>query len=182
MASVSGRAPSDEEIEEAVVRLDGLLQRIEAMPGDDGNTARDAVSLLAQVYGEALARAVAAVAANPEAARHLAGDQLVGHLMALHGIHPEPVEQRVGQVIADMQGLLHDDASLQLQEIKGGVATVAVPSSGCGSENLSEAVRDIVLAAAPELEDVRAVPAAAAPAFVPLDAIGRPPLRPRRGG
>lgn len=173
MARASDSPLSDEEVEEAVVRLDGLLARIESMPGGDGDTARDAVALLAQVYGEALARTVEIVAADPEAARQLATDQLVGHLMALHGIHPEPVEQRVGQAIADMHGLLGDDGSLQLQGIRGGVATVAVPSSGCGSQDLTASVRDILLAAAPDLDDVRAVPAAAPPAFIPLHAVGR---------
>jgi hypothetical protein len=173
MPSPTFTPPSDEEVEEAVNRLDSLLQRIESMPGDDGDTARDAVSLLAQVYGEALARTVAVAAADAEAARRLAADQLVGHLMALHGLHPEPVEQRVGQAIAEMHSLLGDDGSLQLQGIAGGVATVAVPSGGSGSQSLPSSVRDIVLAAAPDLDDVRAVPAPAPPTFIPFDAIGR---------
>ncbi|WP_214107875.1 hypothetical protein [Acrocarpospora catenulata] len=61
--------------------LDELLAELEAAPVE---TALDAVTLLTEVYGEALARMVDR--AEPELRTALAGDVLLAHLFALHGI------------------------------------------------------------------------------------------------
>jgi hypothetical protein len=166
---------ADAEVEEALQRLDRLLGRIEALPGDDGETARDAVSLLAQVYGEALARAIAVAASTTDAAAALSGDQLVSHLLALHGIHPQPLQARVERSVMEMRQLLHDD-TIRLVGVQDGVAHVVVPKGGCGSEELTSTVRDILLGVAPDLEDVQAVSEAPA-VFIPLQSLRRRPAR-----
>lgn len=76
----------DAEVEGRLAALDGLLEAIEAMPGVDGEVSRAAVAALAEVYGEGLARAVSLARAAPDGGRGLAGDQLLAHLMALHGL------------------------------------------------------------------------------------------------
>ncbi|MGH9107156.1 MAG: NifU family protein [Acidimicrobiales bacterium] len=171
----SGRGRlSDAEAEEVVEQLEALLGRVEAMAGPDGEAARAAVSALAEVYGEALARAVAVAREVPEAVACLSADPLVGHLMALHGLHPGPPEARARQAVSEVQGLLGATASVSLAGVHDGVAEVRVSPGGCGSARLKAAVRDIVLTAAPELSDVEAVDDPPVPAaFIPLQAVRR---------
>lgn len=165
---------ADAEVEERLTHLDGLLGGIEEMPGTGGEMARAAVSALAEVYGEALARAVTVASSAPGAVRRLASDQLVGHLMALHGLHPDPPERRVEEAISQIQSRLHGGGSVELAGIEGGVARVEVATTGCGSQDLPSSVRDIVLAAAPDLAGVEAARAAQpAPAFIPVEALRR---------
>ena len=163
---------SSTEWEAGLERLEQMLGRIEDMDGPPGELAREAVASLARVYGEALARAVAACDGYPEVVDRLIADPLLDHLLALHGVHPRSVRQRVEQAMSDMHARLHDDGSLRLEGIDGGVARVTVPTGGCGAPSLAPAVRDILLAAAPELADVDAGPA---PPFIPLTAVRRRP-------
>lgn len=159
------------QLEDRLEGLDGLLGRIEDMPAPDGDVAREAVAALAFVYGEALARVVALCDGAPEIIARMVADPLLDHLLALHGVHPQTVEQRLEDAISEMHARLHDDGSLHLQGIDGGVARVTVPAGGCGAPPLGPAVRDILLAAAPELTDVDTAPAPAAPAFIPIASV-----------
>jgi hypothetical protein len=171
-------APDDAAVEQTLADLDELLGRLEQLPGPAGELALEAVSALAEVYGAALARAVSiAVPADGGAtAAALAADPLLGHLMALHGIHPDPAEVRVARALGEVHG------GGELVGITDGVAEVRMSGGGgCGASAGPELVRDTVLAAAPELADVRAVAAPAAPAFIPLSSLTRAPV-PAAGG
>ncbi|SFL05585.1 hypothetical protein [Geodermatophilus ruber] len=161
----------DPQVEQRLTRLDDLLAQVEATPGPAGALAMEAVTALAEVYGEALARALAA--APPAAVEVMLGDPLLGHLLVLHGIHPEPVERRIERVLEGLHPGLGGEVSLV--GVADGVAAVRLPA-GCGHTTAEAAhvVREAVLAVAPELADVRPVAAARAPAFVPLDALRRP--------
>lgn len=164
----------DAKVEEHLGELDGLLDQVESMTGPDGDAARAAVTSLAVVYGEALGRALGA--AGPEVARHLASDALVGHLMALHGLHPDPTEDRVAGAIEAMQRELRQREAVQLEELSDGQARVRVAGSGCGGDGLAASVHDILLGVAPELTGVEAIAVSPAPeaptsAFIPLGAL-----------
>lgn len=172
--SVRPRIP-DTDVEVSLERLENLLGRIETLPGDDGETARDAVSLLAEVYGEALARVVSVAGTDPDAAAALAADQLIGHLMALHGIHPDPLPSRVEKSVSEIRQLLHDD-TVRLVGIDDGVAHVSVPGGGCRSDQLPSTVRDILLGAAPDLAEVATEPEPPV-AFIPVQSLRRRPAR-----
>lgn len=92
------------EVEQRLARLDGLLERIEAMPGGGGQLARETVAALAGVYGESLRRVLSVAA--PGAVDVLAADPLVGHLMVLHGLHPDPaaIEEAMAAQVAPPGG------------------------------------------------------------------------------
>jgi len=167
----SPAANRSEDLESGLERLEHLLGQVEEMPAPAGDVAREAVAALAFVYGEALARVVEACGGEPLIVDRLVADPLLDHLLALHGVHPRTVEQRVEHAISEMHARLHDDGSLHLQGVDRGVARVTVPTGGCGSPSLGPTVRDILLAAAPELTDVETAPAPAAPAFIPVAAI-----------
>ncbi|MDT0448500.1 NifU family protein [Streptomyces hesseae] len=155
-----------------LTRADDLLGQLEAAPGPTARTALEAVRVLTELYGEALARTLEAT--GPAVAERLADDELVGHLLALHGIHPEPVERRVARAVDAIRPAVRErGGELRLAGIADGVATVRLKTSGCRSSatGLADAVREAVLALAPELSDVRQADEERPGAFVPLDAV-----------
>jgi Fe-S cluster biogenesis protein NfuA len=166
----------DEAVAERLARLDDLLAEVEAMPGPAGDTALTAVSELTRVYGEALARATGYAAEAAGVIEGFVRDELIGHLLVLHDIHPEPVGRRVARAVdAVRTAVAGNGGGVELTGIDGGVATVTLSGGGCGStvSGITELVREAVLAVAPELSDVKVL----APggkrdtAFVPLASV-----------
>jgi Fe-S cluster biogenesis protein NfuA len=174
-ADDTGVRLDDAAVRDRLTRLDRLLEQVEAIPGPSGEIALEAVSALAEVYGEALARAVAyASETAPELVAALTGDELLGHLLILHGIHPDPVERRVAHALDELRPTLQErGGDIELAGIDEGVATVQLSIKGCSSAGVEDAVREAVLTVAPELTDVRPAPLSGkrAAAFVPLDAL-----------
>lgn len=164
----------------AFQRLDELLERVDALPAAVGGPAAEAVELLVQVYGEALARVLDAAAGNGDLLARLAGDELLGHLLVAHGVHPEPVEARVERALEDVRPYLRSHGGdVALTAIDDDVAVVRLSGAcdGCASSaaTLTLAVEEAILTAAPELSGVRAEQAAAAPPVIPIEAIRRRP-------
>lgn len=180
-ATDSARRPRlpDEEVRARLTRLEDLLALVEETPGPTAELAASAVSELAQVYGEALARAIdhAAASESPALLDALVGDELLGHLLVLHEIHPAPTQSRVAQAVEGLRpAVVEQGGQIALGGIDDGVATVNLTLGGCGSsgQGARQAVREAVLCAAPELTDVIIASSspAAAPAFVPLATVG----------
>jgi hypothetical protein len=187
-AEPDGRPPGDQEVEQRLAELDELLARVEQIPGPAGELAMEGVAALAEVYGAALTRAMAYLSSAPALVEAITRDDLLGHLLALHGIHPEPAERRIARALDDVRTSLGTAAAeIALLGVGDGVAEVRVPAaggggcgSGCGCSSpagVEDAVRDAVLAAAPELADVRlvAVEVARPATFIPLDSLLRAP-------
>ncbi|GGU91740.1 hypothetical protein GCM10010260_27750 [Streptomyces filipinensis] len=176
MAEPAGRL-ADRAVEARLARLDEVLAGLEATPGP----ALEAVRLLTEVYGEALARVLDH--ADEPLRERLADDELAGHLLVLHGIHPEPPERRAARAVEKLRPAVRErGGDLAWAGVDGQVARVRLSSgggcgSGCGggSSDVTEAVRAAVLAVAPELTGVETVQdeRRAAPAFVPLTTIKR---------
>ncbi|WP_234534399.1 NifU family protein [Streptomyces shenzhenensis] len=167
-------------VEARLARLDALLESLESAPGPAGGSAVEAVRLLTEVYGEALARVLDH--AGPQTVRHLADDELLDHLMVLHDIHPDPPERRAARAVERLRPAVRERggdvewAGVEDEVGRVRLATGGGCGSGCGggTKEMTDAVREAVLAAAPELADVQPVPEAPAPAFVPLDSLRRP--------
>jgi Fe-S cluster biogenesis protein NfuA len=153
---------SDEEVERRLNELDDLLGRLEQIPGVTATIGLDAVRALTEVYGEALARLMSRLSKVPSECEAAAEDDLIGHLLILHGIHPQPAAERISHALDEIRPLLqsHGGDAL-LADIADGIAQVRLTgtSGGCSASagSLEDAVRDAVLAAAPELRDVRPV-------------------------
>jgi Fe-S cluster biogenesis protein NfuA len=161
----------DPAVRERLTALDELLERVEQIPGPAGELALEAVSALAEVYGEALARALA-LAAEPAG---FVADELLGHLLVLHGIHPDPVERRVERALDEMAPAVRErGGEVALAGLDDGVARVRLTVSGCGA-GVEDEVRTAVLAVAPELREVRRETPPPAPAFVPLGSLMQRP-------
>ncbi|SPE99842.1 NifU family protein [Streptomyces sp. MA5143a] len=171
---------ADPDVEARLARLDALLEEVGSAPGPAARAATDAVRLLTEVYGEALARVLDQ--ADGPLAERLADDELLGHLLVLHDIHPEPPEQRAARAVERLRPAVRErGGDVEWAGVDGDVARVRLTSgggcgSGCGGGgggDVSTAVREAVLAMAPELTAVEPVPQAPAPAFVPLSTLKR---------
>lgn len=81
----------DDRVRQQVERLEGFLAEVEALPEAPGATAMAAITALLDLYGEALARVIDQVdrAGATELRNRLVRDELVRHLLILHGLEPE---------------------------------------------------------------------------------------------
>lgn len=164
---------ADPAVESRLARLDQLLEGLETAPGPGTRSAIEAVRLLTEVYGEALARVMDH--ADAQLSERLADDELLGHLLVLHGIHPEPVERRAARAVERLRPAVQErGGDVEWAGVDGEVGRVRLTTGGCGSgcgggtSDVTAAVQEAVLAVAPELTAVEPVPATAPAAFVPL--------------
>jgi len=168
---------ADPAVEARLARLDELLAGLESAPGATTRSAIEAVRLLTEVYGEALARVMDH--ADGQLAEQLADDELVGHLLVLHAVHPEPAERRAARAVERLRPAVRErGGDVEWAGVEEGVGRVRLTTgggcgSGCGGgqTDVTAVVRDAVLAAAPELTAVEPVQTAAPAAFVPLTSL-----------
>jgi hypothetical protein len=120
----------DAEVRERVAQVEQLLDGLD-------ERGERAVAAVVELYGEALRRIVSGAS--------LTKDELVAHLLLLHGLHPAGVRERVAQALEELRGG-------ELVELSGTVARVRL-ASGCRRATVEEAV----LRVAPELERVEIV-------------------------
>lgn len=152
----------DDQVREQVAAAEGLLQRLDELPDEDSRArASDAVAALLGLYGEALRRILDQVSLSPDITAGLAGDELVSHLLLLHNLHPDTVEERVERALEEVRPYLGSHGGgVELLEVADGVARVRLEGTcnGCQSSTvtLKLAIEDAVLEAAPELRAVEA--------------------------
>lgn len=173
------QARNDAQLSAQVSKLEELLERLQAMSGPGIDVAMEAIEALTQVYGAALATVVATLGPGSAGVRELADDDLVGHLLMLHGLHPDPPQVRIARALDDVRTEVGEKAQVRLSGIEDGVARIEVTATGCQSTAaaVSNAVADVVIDAAPDLagvDSVRIRPPAAPP-LIPLDSLRRRP-------
>ena len=155
----------DREVRERVARVESLLERIE-----DDPAATEAVAAVVELYGEAFARLVSG--ADP------VEDELVSHLLLLHGLHPLDLETRVAHGLDEVRPYLQSHGGdVELVAIEDGVARVRLEGScnGCPSSSATMrlAIEDALAKAAPELAGVEAEGVADPAPATPLLQLGR---------
>lgn len=176
----------DEEARRNVLRLEDQLAALDSLP-DHAAAARanDAVQALVDLYGECLRRIMDHLADGAEDVRRLAADELVGHLLLVHDLHPDPVAARVEAAIAEMRIVLRrQDGDIELLGLNGAVARVRLTESGggggcgCSAEPPDAAVRDAVMGRAPEIEqvEIETVRASKPQALISVDSLFRSPV------
>jgi Fe-S cluster biogenesis protein NfuA/nitrite reductase/ring-hydroxylating ferredoxin subunit len=162
------RAQTDEIARERVARVESLLETVEGLPDDSARTiATDMAQALLDMYGEGLDRIVGVLAARDDGtlAHELADDELVSHLLLLHGLHPVPVEERVREALQSVLPYLESHGgNVQLLGVEDSVVHLRLEGScsGCPSSSmtLKLAIEDSIFKAAPDVEEVRAEGAA----------------------
>jgi Fe-S cluster biogenesis protein NfuA len=166
----------DPAVRALLAALNDQLDQLEAMPGPVSDLGLTVVAGVAEIYGQALIRTLEL--ADPAAVERMLGDELIAHLLALHGIHPESVETRLGRVLDELRAAVSDrGGTVELDRLDETVAVVRVALGGRASRSadVEQTVRRAVMTAVPELANVTIVPAgnASATAFVPLEALMR---------
>jgi Fe-S cluster biogenesis protein NfuA/nitrite reductase/ring-hydroxylating ferredoxin subunit len=155
----------DRGLQERVARVETLLGEIEALEDPKARSkAAEMVRVLLELYGEGLARMMETVAEGEERERTFeafARDELVSHLLLLHGLHPLDVESRVVRALEEVRPYLQSHGgNVELLGVEGGVARLRMQGScdGCPSSamTLKLAIEEAVQKAAPDLEGIEA--------------------------
>jgi Fe-S cluster biogenesis protein NfuA/nitrite reductase/ring-hydroxylating ferredoxin subunit len=148
---------------EQIARVEGLLEQLDALPDAAREIATQAMQALLDLYGEGLERIVDVVAERDDGtlADALADDELVAHLLLLHGLHPVSVEERVGGALEGVLPYLESHGgNVQLLGVEDGIVHLRLEGScsGCPSSSmtLKLAIEDAIFKAAPDVEGVRA--------------------------
>lgn len=159
---------SEREAREHVARTEELLSSLDGITDTAAREqALDALHALAEMYGECLARTMDRVDGATRSA--VADDELVGHLLLVHGLHPETAGKRVRRALEEVRGvtvLSADEAEVR----------VRIAPQGCGApspEQLARTVRDTVAWAAPEVSRVETEDAGPESALIPVDSLFR---------
>lgn len=154
----------DQGLQERVARMETLLEEIEALEDPAARSkAAEMVGLLLDLYGEGLARMMDLVyeTGNDKAFESFAGDELVAHLLLLHGLHPLDLETRVVQALEEVRPYLQSHGgNVELLGIEDGVARLRLEGScnGCPSSTmtLKLAIEEAIQKAAPDIERIEA--------------------------
>jgi hypothetical protein len=97
MAGTDGR-----DLDQALVRLEELIEILNANPGPAQESARELVSLVLDLHGIGLARLMAIVSNAEVGAAVLARlveNEQVRAMLLLHGLHPDDLETRVRRAV-----------------------------------------------------------------------------------
>ena len=134
--------------------VEALLDRVEAFPEPQREVATELVQALLDMYGEGLARIVASDSVPVE-------DELVAHLLLLHGLHPVPVAERVRGALDEVRPyLVAHGGGVELLGVSDGVVHLRLEGAcnGCPSSalTLTSAVEDAIQRAAPDIERIEA--------------------------
>jgi Fe-S cluster biogenesis protein NfuA len=144
---------------EHVSQVEVQLAELEALPD---RAARDvaftAVQALMDLYGAGLARILELA---PEIAPRLTDDELVAHLLLLHGLHPVDVRTRVESALEGVRPYLATHGgNVELLSVDDGVVRLRLQGScqGCPSSTatLKQAIEEAIFKNAPDLERVEA--------------------------
>ncbi len=157
MALSVQRAPS-----ELVGDVERHLADLEAV-GDPATAQRATavVQALLELYGAGLARMVEEISVRDDGtlAEVFAEDELVSHLLLLHGLHPVSLGDRVLGALDGVRPYLESHGgNVELVDVEEPVVRLRMQGScsGCPSSSvtLKLAIEDAIHKAAPEIEDV----------------------------
>ena len=164
-----------------VDRAEQLLDKLERLPDAAArDAATAAIGVLLDLYGEGLARIVETLSQNDsgELAEALAADELVAHLLMLHGLHPIPLEERLVGALDEVRPYLESHGgNVELLAVEDGAVRLRLEGScsGCPSSTvtLKLAIENAILHAAPEIGEVIAegaeAPAPAGPTLLQIE-------------
>jgi hypothetical protein len=159
-----------------VRRIESLVHDVESLRDPAaGAVTLELVRAIMDVHAAGLTRIAEITGQAGEAIQAaMVKDDLVSSLLLLHGLHPDPLDQRVAQALAKLEPYLRRrSATAHLVSIEEGVVRVKVEGGppGLGAA-LREAVEEAVYSLAPEAVEVFVECASEAVAgFVPLSSL-----------
>jgi Fe-S cluster biogenesis protein NfuA len=164
----------EKEFRTRLQRLEALLQQVErfADPAARAHT-REIVQALLDLHGAGLELILEQVAAIGPAGLalidRLAGDDLVGSLLLLHGLHPLGLEERVRRALEEVRPYLRSHGgNVELLGLRDGVVRLRLQGSydGCPSSavTMRQTIEEAILGKAPDVTAVEVEGLAEAPA------------------
>jgi Fe-S cluster biogenesis protein NfuA len=161
-------------------RIEELLEGITKDGGPAvGYAAEEMVRLLMRFYGAGLEQMVAIVkaGAGDTIVHRMAADPLVAGLLALHDLHPVPLEQRLEYAMDTARRKLGSHGTgVTLAGIDDeGQVHIQVAGGGCGMDTIKDLVATSISELAPEVGDVVFDAVPAGPALLQIGV--RPPER-----
>ena len=146
--------------QQRVAELEARLAQIEALPDSDlREVAVESIQGLMDLYGSALARILELA---PEVASRLGEDELVSHLLLLHGLHPVHVQARVESALESVRPYLASHGgNVELLSVADGVAYLRLNGTchGCPSSTatLKHGIQNLLRHFVPDVTEVRPV-------------------------
>jgi hypothetical protein len=151
----------EKEFRERIQEIGRLIAALDGIADEQARTStRELVQLVMELHGAGIERMLEITfsqgAAGAEFIDHLAADPTVSSLLVLHGLHPEPMEARVQQDIANLAAELRkQDVEVQLLGIDEGNVRILARTNAhaCGStaRTVRASIEEGVFAAAPEV-------------------------------
>jgi Fe-S cluster biogenesis protein NfuA/nitrite reductase/ring-hydroxylating ferredoxin subunit len=149
---------------ELVGRAEALLGELERVDDPAARErATELVQALLELYGQGLGRIVELIAERDDGglAAAIADDELVSHLLLIHGLHPVPLADRVRGALDEVTPYLQSHGGgVELLEIDEHAVRLALKGScsGCPSSTitLKLAIENAIRRAAPEIERIEA--------------------------
>ena len=146
-------------------RIDTLVQEVAAFPDPQARaTTQELVQALLDMYGEGLARLLELTAQTGASGLALidtfAGDDLLGSLFMLHGLHPLDIETRVMQALDEVRPYLKSHGgNVEFVKVEDGIAHLRLEGSchGCPGSTitLKLAIEEAIYKAAPDLDGLQ---------------------------
>src|SRR4051812_7215 len=181
-----GNALGTEEVRTRMQRLDSLIQEVERFtdPAARSHT-RAIVQAILELHGAGLERVLGCIAETGEGSQGiintLAGDELIGGLLLLYGLHPLDLETRVRQALDQVRPYLRSHGgNVELLGVVGGVVRLRMQGScqSCPSSamTLQGAIEEAINERAPdatgiEVEGLEERPPTRTSTFVPVEAL-----------
>ena len=174
----------DQDLKERAAQIETLVEEMASFKDADARTKMtELLQALLQLYGEGLSRVLEIVGRQDSAIVNLlAQDELIAHLLFLHGLHPVPVETRVAAALEEVRPYLQSHGgSVELVGMMHGVAQLRLHGScrGCPSSamTLKLTIEDALGKAAPDLEGIvveEMNEPQPGPMIIPLTSLSRP--------
>ncbi len=158
-------------------RLDALLQGVERLGDPEARSnVRETVQAILELHGAGLERILyhldAAGDAGASARDACVGDEVVGGLLLLHGLHPLDLEARVLQALDQVRPFLRSHGgNVELLSLTDGVVRLRLQGNchGCPSSavTMKQTIEEAILARAPDAIDLQVEGAVEEPMTTP---------------
>jgi Fe-S cluster biogenesis protein NfuA len=149
------------EFRQRIERVESLIHEVEEFPDPEARArTQEILRAVIELHGAGLERILDKLADAGDAGLRvidsLAGDDLVGSILLLHGLHPLDLETRVRQALEKVRPLLRSHGgNVELLDLAGGVARLRMLGScdGCPSSalTLKTAIEEAIYEKAPDV-------------------------------
>lgn len=173
----------DRDLKARAAQVEALVGEIESFKEPEARTkTTELLQALLQLYGEGLSRMLEIVAERDRAILDLLmRDELIAHLLLLHGLHPVPIETRVAAALQSVRPYLQaHSGNVELLSVDRAVVRLRLHGScrGCPSSamTLRLTIEEAIREAAPDLDAIEVDEAQEdepAPNIIPLSSLSR---------